>query len=34
MRLAELLGWQGELQQLVQQGREAFEEARREWEDA
>jgi hypothetical protein len=34
MQLAELLGWQRELQQLVQQGREAFEEAKREWEDA
>jgi hypothetical protein len=34
MQLAELLGWKGQLQQLVQQGREDFEGACKEWEDA
>lgn len=33
MQLARLLGWEDELQELIRQGAEEFEAARREWED-
>jgi hypothetical protein len=33
MQLAEMLGWGKELTELIRQGAEEFEAARREWED-